>query len=291
MSGMGFANRGGTWLLLILLLVGGHSSLCRADPTAAGMDAYRRGDYATALARLRWYAERGHGPASVVVGRMYLDGQGVAPNPATAARYFRFGADNADPLAANYLADLYASGRGVPRDPAEAVRLWRKAGHLGNAFAAHNLGIEYWHGEGVSKDKGLALAWLNAAVARLKDSEEAHRANFVGDRDALLADMTRDEIALAGQSSTPEGPTDLVVFSKGFRFLGDTKGAQGNVVVLVLVGADGKVQDARLETPIGLDPLDTATLKSVRSATIAPKLVNGQPVTAWQCTKIKFRQW
>jgi TonB family protein len=288
---MRVAKRSGTPLLLLLMLMAGHSGPCRADPTAAGMDAYRHGDYAVALSRLRRYAELGHGPASVVVGRMYLDGQGVAANPATAARYFRFGADNADALAANYLAELYAAGKGVPRDPAEAVRLWRKAGHLGNAFAAHNLGIEYWHGDGVTKDKALALAWLNAGIARLKDSEESHRASFVGDRDALLADMTSDEITLAATRSTPEGPTDMAALTKGFRFLGDIKGAEGNLVVLVLVGPDGKVQDARLETPIGLDSLDTAALKSVRSATFAPKLVNGQPVAAWQCAKIKIRQW
>jgi TonB family protein len=282
-----------TALLLILLL--GYAGVSRADPTAAGMDAYRRGDYATALTKLRPFAERGHGPACVVVGRMYLDGQGVTADAKTAARYFRLGADEADALAASYLADLYTSGNGVPHDSAEAVRLWRKAGHLGESFAEHNLGIEYWHGADVPQDKRLALSWLDAAIADLKKSEESHRAGFVRDRDALAVDMTPEEIESAAQLLTPDGPTDRAVFRGGAGFLDDAypvemrrRGDQGHVVLLVLVGADGRVSEARLETSSGFEELDAVTLKRVQSASIAPKIVNGRSVPAWHSVKVIF---
>lgn len=201
---------GGALLLMCLSL-----AVCRADPTTAGMDAYRRGDYATGLAKLRPYAELGHGPASVVVGRIDLDGAGVAADPATAARYFRLGADNANPLATNYLAELYAAGNGVQRDSAEAVRQWRQAGHPGNAFAAHNLGIEYWRGDGVARDKAMALTWLDAAITHLHDAQQGHRASFVGDRDKLVAEMTHEEVESATKMVTPKGPTEMVRFPKG----------------------------------------------------------------------------
>jgi hypothetical protein len=58
----------------------------------------------------------------------------------------------------------------------------------------------------------MALLWLDAAIARLKNSQELHRAGFVKDRDGLAAEMTPEEIASAALLLTPDGPTDQAVF-------------------------------------------------------------------------------
>ncbi len=48
----------------------------------AGLDAYKRGDYATALREFRPLAEQGDARTQHNLGQMYMDGEGV---PRTAA--------------------------------------------------------------------------------------------------------------------------------------------------------------------------------------------------------------
>ena len=296
--------------------------IARADIASPGLEAYRRGDYKTALDKLRNIAERGHGPACAVVGRMYLDGNGVAKDATVAAHFFARGTDKADAMATTYLADLYATGNGVPHDPAQALVLWRKAAHLGESFAAHNLGIEYWRGIDVSQDRKLALRWLDVAIANLTKSEERLRSGFAKDRDSLVAGMSPDEMDAAALLVSPEGPTDGIVFrdrrwveerattlcqgsalqASGLGILerGEIRGASqlcprgmfhtgGELsfatVMLVLVRADGSAGDTSIETASGVPEFDMVLLRTVRAAKMEPRRVHDQPVDSWQVLK------
>ena len=96
----------------------------------AALEAYVRGDYATALAGFQNYAAQGNAAAQGNLGRMY------------------------------------ANGEGVPEDDAEAVRWYRLAAEQGYAAAQLNLGVKYANGEGVSEDDVTAYAWLNIAAAQ-----------------------------------------------------------------------------------------------------------------------------
>ena len=102
------------FLLHILLLVG----LLLATPAwadfKAGLDAYNRGDYETALAEFRPLEEQGHAKAQLNLG------------------------------------DMYRFGWGVPQDYKEAAKWYRLAAEQGNAGAQHNLGIMYDKGQGVA---------------------------------------------------------------------------------------------------------------------------------------------
>ena len=100
----------------------------------AALEAYVRGDYATALAGFQNYAEQGNAAAQGNLGRMY------------------------------------ANGEGVPEDDAEAVRWYRLAAEQGYAAAQLNLGVKYANGEGVSEDDVTAYAWLNIAAAQGQSS-------------------------------------------------------------------------------------------------------------------------
>ena len=87
----------------------------RAD-LAAGFDAYRRGDFATALAELRPLAEAGAPEAQQLLGEMYLHGNGVPADFTTAAEWLRKAARTGHSQAQLALAGLYANGLGVPQD-------------------------------------------------------------------------------------------------------------------------------------------------------------------------------
>lgn len=82
----------------------------------AGLEAYQRGDYASAMNEWHPLAEAG--------------------NP-----FIQF-----------FIGGMYDLGQGVPRDQAEAVRWYRLSANQGIAKAHVSLGLKYYYGEGVSKD-------------------------------------------------------------------------------------------------------------------------------------------
>ena len=89
--------------------------------------AYRRGDYATALAGFSALAERGNAEAQFRIGIMH------------------------------------DKGRGVPENDAEAIAWYRKAADRGHLEGQINLGVMYARGQGVRKDNVMALYWFTLA--------------------------------------------------------------------------------------------------------------------------------
>ena len=90
---------------------------------AAAIEAYERGDYATALAGFQNYAEQGNAAAQSNLGVMYANGEGVPEDDAEAVRWYRLAAEQGYAAAQFNLGFMYANGEGVPEDDAEAVRV------------------------------------------------------------------------------------------------------------------------------------------------------------------------
>ncbi len=130
----------------------------------AGVDAYKRGDYATALKEWRPLGEQGDADAQNNLGLMYRKGQGVPQNYAEAAKWFRLGAEQGDAAAQNNLGLMYDTGDGVPQDYAEAEKWWRLAAEQGSAEAQFNLGVMYNEGDGVPQDYAEAVKWYRRAA-------------------------------------------------------------------------------------------------------------------------------
>ena len=114
-------------LLIVPILL--WSSVAVAD-FWAGLEAYKRGDYATAYKEWLPLAEQGHADAQFNLGLMY------------------------------------AKGEGVPQDDAEAVKWYRLAAEQGEARAQTNLGFMYYKGEGVPENYVRAFAWINLVAAQ-----------------------------------------------------------------------------------------------------------------------------
>ncbi len=119
--------RGATVLLAVVILLVAAPAWADFE---AGMEAYDRGDYATALKEWRPLAE-----------------QGIA-------------------RAQSNLGSMYEYGEGVPQDDKEAARWYRLAADQGYAKAQSNLGLMYEYGEGVPQDDVQARMWLNLAAAQ-----------------------------------------------------------------------------------------------------------------------------
>jgi len=90
----------------------------------AGLDAYNRSDYDTALKELRPLAEQGHAEAQYNLGYMYYKGQGVPQNYIQAYMWASLAAAQGYELAAKGLEILEKEM--TPDQIAEAQRLVRE---------------------------------------------------------------------------------------------------------------------------------------------------------------------
>jgi hypothetical protein len=96
------------------------SFVCLPTPAWAdfetGMDAYERGNYATAMSEWRPLAENGDAQAQLHLGMLYHQAQGVPQDYATARQWYEKAAAQGDASGQNNLGYLYADGKGVPKD-------------------------------------------------------------------------------------------------------------------------------------------------------------------------------
>jgi len=101
----------------------------------AGLEAFKRGNYATALKEYRPLAEQGDAVAQFALGSMYENGRGVSQDDKVAVRWYRLAAEQGQPSAQNNLAKMYRRGRGVPRDDVLAHMWWSLAAAQGHENA------------------------------------------------------------------------------------------------------------------------------------------------------------
>ena len=121
------------------------SIICLAAPAwadgQAGVDAYKRGDYATALRQWQPLAEQGDAGAQFYLGTLYAFGRGVPQDYAKARQWFEQAAAHGDVRAQNNLGTLYRDGQGGPHDYAAARQWFEKAAAQGVAEPQYNLGL------------------------------------------------------------------------------------------------------------------------------------------------------
>ncbi len=155
-----------------------------------GMQAHKRGDYATAFKNWRPLAAKGIVAAQFNLGLMYAQSQGVPRDYGKAVEWYRKAAEQGLARAQHNLGVSYDSGRGVPRDYAEAVNWYRKAAEQGLYQAQYNLGGMYAEGQGVPQDYILAHMWYSLAAT-------SGHPYAKGERDRAAEEMNAAQIAEA----------------------------------------------------------------------------------------------
>jgi hypothetical protein len=130
-----------------------------------GVDAYRRGEFASAAALLRPHAEGGDRLAQYLIGRMYFYGQALPQDSARAADWYRRSAMQGYAPAQLAYGIALDGGWGVARDPRDAVRWYRRAAYLGDSTAMWRLAYHHRRGLGVPRDLTEAWAWFDRLAA------------------------------------------------------------------------------------------------------------------------------
>jgi TPR repeat protein len=131
-----------------------------------GIEAYRAGDFDTALKEFRTDAESGDKRAQYNLGVMLLKGTGVEKDVAAALKWHRRSAEQGYPAAQHGLGVMYYRGQGVGQDHTEAAKWFRKAAEQDFAQAQLNLGVMYYTGQGLAKDGAEVVKWISLAAAK-----------------------------------------------------------------------------------------------------------------------------
>ena len=105
----------------------------------AGFDAFKKGDYETALKIYRAAAEQGDINAQFHLGGMYLKGQGVTQDYKQTVKWWRLAAEQGEDIAQFYLGTMYRDGKGVTKNLVIA-HMWFNTAAFSNveALTANN---------------------------------------------------------------------------------------------------------------------------------------------------------
>ena len=136
-------HAGSLTLLLLLLLLAAAQLCLGAEPITAGPAS--EGE---AAALLQGLAESGQVSAQVILGEMYLFGEGgVDRDPVAARHWLRVAAERGDRQAQRELALMYQIGEGGPADQVLAEFWFQKARRQGDVFSRYKSGAGYSRAE------------------------------------------------------------------------------------------------------------------------------------------------
>jgi uncharacterized protein len=127
-------------------------------------EAFEQGYYMTALELAVKAAEQDDPQAHTLVGRIYSEGFGTAPNAPLAAGWFARGAELGDTEAMFALGLMLAQGRGVDKDRAAAARYFEAAAQRRHPLANYNLALLYMRGDGKPENPYRALMHMRYAA-------------------------------------------------------------------------------------------------------------------------------
>ena len=127
----------------------------------AGIEAYERGDYATALSEWRPLAEQGDAVAQYNLGVLYDAGYGVSQDYGQARQWFEKAAAQGYANAQHDLGRLFYYGHGVPQDFVQAHKWYNLAAANGHKVAAtfRDSLVEQMTPADISEAQKLAREW------------------------------------------------------------------------------------------------------------------------------------
>ncbi len=131
------------------------------DSVKAGVDAYERGDYKTAVDRWRAAATGGNADAQFNLGQAYKLGRGVPMDIRLAEDWYRKAAlQGHEQAEANYGLALFENGK-----RGDAVQWLQRAVARGDARAQYVLGVMLFNGDAIEKD------WVRAYALMVRSSQ------------------------------------------------------------------------------------------------------------------------
>ncbi len=163
------------------------------DARQKGDEAVKREDYAAAVGWYRKAADQGDAPAQTMIGKIYLNGYGVARDYPAAMTWLRKAADLNYADAQIAVGLMFKKGLGVPKNDASAVIWWRKAAEQGNAPIQSTVGMMYMIGSGVPKDPAQAMIWFRKSAEQGYAEAQRSLGRMYRDGSSVPKDLAQSE--------------------------------------------------------------------------------------------------
>ena len=146
--------------------------------------AYDQDDFATAVKQFSSLAEQGNADAQLMVGKMYMLGQGVEKDLSQAMKWLKASATQGNPEAEFFLGSMYLLPQ---KDIGEGVKWLRLSAEQGMQDAQYLLGKAYVTGtKELSPDPVQADMWLRLAA---KDNKDFYQNELQGAETQMSADQ------------------------------------------------------------------------------------------------------
>jgi len=164
-------TRRATLLQFALFLLSGIPSLGNAanpNPVKEIRSLIDRGDFSSAIERLRPLVQSSNPAALTLLGRLTYEGLGVPADESQAYSLFERAAAADDSEAMFFLGQMNLLGHGPaqnnPDADRDAARWFFEAARRGHADAQYHLGLLFYAGTGVQKNPAEALKWIRRAA-------------------------------------------------------------------------------------------------------------------------------
>src|SRR5580698_8240255 len=138
------------------------SSALWAD-AAAGLAAFKKGDYQTAFREWKAAADKGQPEADYDLGLLYAKGLGVPRDLQVAQQWYEAAALQGNAQAEYSLGQMYFQGWGIPANDASAMR-WMQMANGSNGDNQDDLGWMPIEGYGTATDYTKAAYWYRLAA-------------------------------------------------------------------------------------------------------------------------------
>jgi TPR repeat protein len=182
--------------------------LCAWRSAAADLEtatrAYHQGDYATAVKEFTALAEQGQADAQLILGKMYMLGQGVARDSDRATHWYRAAAEQGNVDAQFFLGAMYV----IPQtNVAEGLTWLRRSAEQGMQDAQFLLGMAYMRGsKELPRDPVQGDVWLRLAAKQ--NSLKFYEDQLASEESHMTPDQLAKAKALVAQwkpTSTADG--------------------------------------------------------------------------------------
>ena len=105
--------------------------------------AYHKGDFETAVSKIRPMAQQGDAASQFLLGMIYATANGgpfdprqaIKRNPQEAIKWYQLAAEQGYTDAQFSLGNIYEEGNGVPQNPEEALKWYRLNAEKGSSAA------------------------------------------------------------------------------------------------------------------------------------------------------------
>jgi hypothetical protein len=186
--------------LCALILLFSANCLAATDLESAKR-AYHDKDYATAVQEFSALADKGNPEAQLILGKMYMMGQGVPKDPEQANKWLKASAAQGNADAEFFLGAMYLLPK---KDIGEGVKWLRLSADQGMQDAEYLLGKAYMTGaEVLPRDPVQCDMWLRLAA---KDNKQFYQDELNGAEREMSADQIAKGKALAA-AWKPKSPT------------------------------------------------------------------------------------